>query len=265
MMLCATSSSARDATSQAHETPAKSEPDVGYALRAGVEVGARWFTYSDPLYIATNLRPYDVVGVPLLTFGGDLRPFVWTHTRVAEDLTLSFDYAFAPAFDSATADGAGIRTSWDHGDLKLQLPGRLAKHALDPRLGPSFGYGWIGFAFSTSEPLAAEIPTATYRFVRIGLIGSMTFAKRFTLKAGFDYLGAASGGTVYDRFRDVTLNGIDARLGLTAEITGGIRANLIFDYTRFFSTFVPVPGDAYVAGGALDQFGSFQIGIEYGR
>jgi len=265
MMLCATASSARDATSSTQEPPSKSEPDVGYALRAGLEVGARWFTYSDPLYIATNLRPYDVVGIPLLTVGGDLRPFVWTHTRVIEELALSFDYAFAPAFASATSGGEDIGTSWDHGDLKLQLPIRLSSHALAPRLGPTLGYGWLGFAFSTSAPIAAEIPTVSYQFVRIGLAGSMTFARRFTLKAGFDYLGAGSGGAVYDRFRDVTLNGIDARLGVTAEITEGIRANLIFDYTRFFSTFIPVPGDAYVAGGALDQFGSFQIGIEYGR
>lgn len=265
MMLCATSSSARDATSQAHETASKSASNVGYSLRAGLEVGARWFTYSDPLYVATNLRPYDIVGVSLLTFGGDLRPFVWTDSRIWEQLTIGFDYAFAPAFESTTSDGTTINTSWDHGDLKLQLPVRLAKHALDPRLGPTFGYGFIGFSFSTSSPIAAEIPTATYRFVRIGLAGSMTFAQRFTLKAGFDYLAPTSGGAVYDRFRDVTLNGIDARLGLAAEMTEGIRAHLVFDYTRFFSSFVPIPGDAYVAGGALDQYGSIQIGIEYGR
>lgn len=264
-MLCATRSSARDATSQTHETAPKSDLGVGYALRIGVDVGARWFTYSDPLYVATNLRPYDIVGVSLFTFGGDLRPFVWTDSRILEQLAVSFDYAFAPAFDSATSDGTAISTSWDHGDLKLQLPVRLAKHALDPRLGPTLGYGWNSFSFTTSSPIGTEIPSATYRFVRIGLAGSMTFARRFALKAGFDYLGAASGGDVYDRFRDVTLNGMDARLGLSTEITAGIRVNVMFDYTRFFSSFVPIPGDAYVAGGALDQFGSIQIGIEYAR
>ena len=31
------------------------------------------------------------------------------------------------------------------------------------------------------------------------------------------------------------------------------------------SSFVPIPGDAYVAGGALDQFGSVKVGIEYGK
>lgn len=265
MMLCATASSARDATPSTQEPASKSEPDVGYSLRAGLEVAARWFTYSDPLYIATNLRPYDVSGITLPTFGGDFRPFVWTHARGIEQLALSFDYAFAPAFASSTSGGEDIGTSWDHGDLKLQLPIRLSSHSLAPQLGPTLGYGWLGFSFSTSGSIAAEIPTATYRFVRLGLTGSMTFARRFTLRAGFDYLGTISGGAVYDRFRDVTLNGIDARLGVSAEITDGLRANLIFDYTRFFSTFIPVPGDAYVAGGALDQFGSFQIGIEYGR
>jgi hypothetical protein len=39
----------------------------------------------------------------------------------------------------------------------------------------------------------------------------------------------------------------------------------MLDYTRFFPSFVPIPGDVYVAGGALDQFGTIKIGVEYGR
>jgi hypothetical protein len=265
MMLFAPLLHARDATAQTHDATAESAPNVGYSLRAGVEVGARWFVYSDPLVIATNLRPYDVVGVPLLTLGGDLRPFAWSHLPVLEQLGISFDYAFATTLESSTNDGQDIRTSWDHGDVKLHVPVRRGKHARAPRIGATLGYGWIGFSFATTGPLAAEIPTVTYRFVRIGLDGEVALGRRFSMTAAFDYLEPLSGGSVYERFRDVTISGIDARVGLGLSIAAGTRVLLAFDYTRFFSSFKPIPGDAYVAGGALDQFGSVKIGLEYGR
>ena len=256
---------APDAAAQTQQNAAESAPSVGYSLRAGVEVGARWFTYSDPLVIATNLRPYDVVGVPLLSFGGDLRPFVWSHVPVLDRLGIGFDYAFAPSLDSSTNDGQDIRTSWDHGDLKLHVPVRLGKQPRAPQIGATLGYGWIGFSFGATGSLAAEIPTVTYRFVRIGFNGEMALGRHFYVTAAFDYLGPISGGSVYDRFRDATIHGIDAKLGAGIDITEGTRVSIMLDYTRFFSSFVPIPGDAYVAGGALDQFGSIKMGIEYGR
>jgi hypothetical protein len=258
MMLVAPLCFARNATAE----PA---PSVGYSLRAGVEVGARWFTYSDPLVIATNLRPYDVVGVPLLTFGGEFRPLVWSHVPILDELGIRFDYAFAPSLDSSTNEGETIRTSWDHGDLALHVPVRLGKRPHAPRIGATIGYGWLGFTFSETGPLATEIPSATYRFVRIGLNSEVALNRQLSLTAAFDYLGTFSGGSVYERFRDATINGIDARLGLSFDIAERTRLLLMLDYTRFFSSFVPIPGDAYVAGGALDQFGTIKIGVEYGR
>lgn len=265
MMLFASLSLARDAFAQSPASVAKSAPNVGYSLRAGVEVGARWFAYSDPLVIATNLRPYDVVGVPLVTLGGDLRPLVWSRVPVLDQLAIRFDYAFAPTLDSSTTNGENIRTSWDHGDVGLFVPVRLGKRPRAPQIGASIGYGWLGFSFATTGSLAAEIPTVTYRFVRIGLTSEIPLSKRWSVNAAFDYLGPLSGGAVYDRFRDTTINGIDAKMGVGFDIAQGTRVSLMLDYTRFFSSFIPIPGDAYVAGGALDQFGSIKIGIEYDR
>lgn len=265
LLLAMTLSYAPDAIAQTPEFAAESSPSVGYSLRAGVEVGARWFVYSDPLVIATNLRPYDVVGVPLLTFGGELRPLVWSRVPVLEHVGISFDYAFAPVLESSTSNGEEVRTSWDHGDLTLRVPIRFGKQSRAPQIIPNLGYGWIGFSFAASDSLAAEIPTVGYHFVRMGLIGKMPLNRRFSVTAAFDYLSPRSGGSVYERFRDPTIDGIDANLGLEFEMTKEIRASLTLDYTRFFSSFVPVPGDAYVAGGALDQFGSVKIGIEYGQ
>lgn len=263
-MLVARASFALDATA-AREKAAETAPDVGYSLRIGAEAGARWFSYSDPLSIATNLRPYDVVGVPLVTIGGSLRPFAWTRQTVLDRLEIRFDYAFAPTLDSSTNDGQTVTTTWDHGDTLLFVPVRLGKHLHAPVLGARMGYGWLGFSFGTTSSLDQEIPTVTYRFIRMGLNAEMALTQRLSVTAGFDYLATLSGGAVYDRFRDPSVAGIDAQIGAGVTIAANTRLLMLFDYTRFFSSFVPVPGDAYVAGGALDQFGIFKIGIEYGR
>ncbi len=259
------------AASHAQSAPAssaKTNPDssaVGYSIRGGLEIATRHFAYSDPLVIATNLRPYDVTGVPLFALGGDIRPFVWTDVPVLKHASLSFDYAFAPALVSSTDASDDIKTSWDHGDLTLRVPVRLGKHLRAPTITPTLGYGWLGFSFVNTGPLAAEIPTVTYRFVRAGITGEITLTKPLTLIASFDYLAPLEGGSVYERFRDPTVDGIGAKLGCGINIAQNTRLTLMFDYTRFFSSFVPVPGDAFVAGGALDQFGTVKAGIEYGN
>ena len=38
---------------------------------------------------------------------------------------------------------------------------------------------------------------------------------------------------------------------------------LVGDYERYFYSFGPTPGDAYVAGGALDQFFGGRLAIAY--
>ncbi|MDI1446948.1 hypothetical protein [Polyangium sp. 6x1] len=242
--------------------PASASP-VGGRLHLGVEVAARWFAYSDPLKIATNLRPYDVVGVPMLSLGGEFQPLRWTGVPVLADVGITGEYTFAPRLTSAVTEGRDIETSWDRGNVGLRVPIRLGRGERAPVVAPVVGYGWLDFSFQETGPLAAEIPTVSYRLVRVGLDGRIPLARPLTLMAAFSYLEPVEGGALYARFRDATIGGIDADLGVAFALTKGAEMSLSFGYTRFFSTFVPVPGDAYVAGGALDQFGSVKLGIDY--
>ena len=232
-------------------------------MRFGVEVAARWFAYSDPLKIATNLRPYDVAGVPLLCLGGELRPLQWTGVPVLSEVGIAGEYTFAPHLTSSVTEGQDIQTSWDRGSVGLRVPIRLGRGERAAVVAPVLGYGWLDFSFQETGPLSAEIPTVGYRFVRVGLDGRYRLAGPVTLVAGFAYLEPVAGGALYDRFRDTTIGGIDADLGLALAFAKGAAVSLSIGYTRFFSTFVPVPGDAYVAGGALDQFGGVKVGIDY--
>lgn len=238
-------------------------PAVTGSLRVGFEVSARWFAFSDPLKIATNLRPYEAVGIPMLVLGGELRPLVWTRVPILRDLSVFGDYAFAPYLTSSVTGGQDIQTSYERGMIALRLPIRLGRCACAPVVAPRLGYGALRFDFQETGPLASEIPIASYKMVRIGLDGRSRIVGPLSGLVSFEWLEPIEGGALYERFRDPRIGGIDAWLGLALGIAKGTELSLSVGYTRFFSSFEPVPGDPYVAGGALDQFGGSRLGIDY--
>ena len=61
------------------------------------------------------------------------------------------------------------------------------------------------------------------------------------------------------------MGGVDARVGLAVPLPLGFEARLIASYARYFYAFSPVPGDRYVAGGALDQLATGHLGLAYSR
>jgi hypothetical protein len=257
----ATASAAASASAPA---PGKASPSpIQGTLHFGVEVGARWFAYSDPLEIATNLRPYDVAGVPLLELGGELRPLAWTRVRVLEDVGIAGTYAFAPHLTSSITGGKAIQTSWERGNIALRAPIRLGKGERAPVIAPVVGYGFLGFSFQEAGAIGAEIPTVGYRLVRLGLDGRAHIRGPLSMTLAFEYLEPLEGGALYERFRDATIGGIDAHLGVALALAKGTEISLSLGYTRFFSSFEPVPGDPYVAGGALDQFGGIKLGFDH--
>ena len=71
--------------------------------------------------------------------------------------------------------------------------------------------------------------------------------------ASLGYRGVLSGGATHDRFRAHTLAGVDASLGVALPLGRGFEAELAATYTRYFATFSPEPGDAYIAGGHDDD------------
>ena len=233
------------------------------SLHLGIEIGARWFRFSDPLKIATNLRPYDVEGVPLFVLGGEVRPLRWTRVPVLEDVGIGGEYAFAPYLVSDLTDGRSLGTSWDRGRASLRVPVRAGASAGAPVIAGVLGYEWLGFSFAGAGELEASLPTVGYHLVRVGADGQVPLYRSLSLLASFAYLAPVDGGPLYARFRDPEVGGIDVGLGLGLGVARGARVTLKLAYERFYSSFEPVPGDPYVAGGALDQFGGVEIGIDY--
>jgi hypothetical protein len=66
-------------------------------------------------------------------------------------------------------------------------------------------------------------------------------------------------------FPEAKANGMDAGLMFGFAIPKGFEVRLGADYRRYGFSLNPVPGDPYVAGGALDQYWGFSIGLAWRR
>jgi hypothetical protein len=116
---------------------------------------------------------------------------------------------------------------------------------------------------STKSKVAAYPPRARTISVSFGIDARVLLAGQISTLLGVSYLAVTEPGEIYDRFRDPSVDGVDANLGFALGLIPGLEARLIGRYTRYFSTFKPQLGDAAVAGGTLDQLLQIGVGARY--
>ncbi|MEP7119644.1 MAG: hypothetical protein ABJE95_01995 [Byssovorax sp.] len=223
------------------------------------ELGGRHFDYKDAL--SPNTSSYSVLGVPMPSVGIEIYPAGGTTIPFVRDLGLTMSFAHAFGISSTTDKGTTVGTGWTHlgGGLRARFrPGS----ARGPMIGVDGGIDYLQFTFDSAGPLSGSVPAVTYASLRGGVDARIPFW-RMALLLDFGYDGPLSTGEVYKRFRDARVGGIDLGVGLSLALGAGFELRLRGHYTRYFSKFHPVLGDAYVAGGALDEFLGFGLGVAY--
>ncbi len=263
-----TNSATPDAPSAADARPAivrtpHEVPTELFELGLAFELGSRAFDYKDPLPEGASLmRSYKVFGIAALAANGATYPLASSPTPVVRDLGLTFEFAHAFGLESVLQGGEPIRTFFDRYGVGLR--GRIRTGAASaPVIGLGAGYGKLAFGFSSPPPaLESSLAAVSYSYVRFGADGRVPFGPLSVLLAA-DYLAPLSSGEVYRRFTGSRVKGIDAKLGLSVRVLSGVETRLLASYTRYFSSFKSVPGDAYVAGGALDEFFGLALGAAY--
>ena len=129
-------------------------------------------------------------------------------------------------------------------------------------LGVDAGIDYLQFKFDSTGPIDGSVPSVTYVSLRGGVDARIPFWRMaLLLDVGLD--GPLSAGAVYTRFRDPKVGGLELGVGLSLTLGAGFELRLHGDYTRYFSKFHPLVGDPYVAGGALDEFYGFGLGVAY--
>lgn len=230
----------------------------------GFDLGGRFFSYNDGL--SSNLRDYDVFGAPQIFLQAGVYPFSGMDTPVLQGLGIVGDFRIALGLGSETADGAQVDTTWYRWDagIRLRQPLGSVETADDRRviLGLTGTIGQDSFTLEAPGLLQAELPSVSYTFLRVGLDAWFPAGPIWlTLKGG--YLGAVSAGEVYDRFTATSIGGIDLGGGISIPIVAGLDARIMAEYVRWFYAYEPEVGDAFIAGGALDQYIHLQVGPGY--
>ena len=228
-----------------------------FHLGAAVQGGSRHFSYVDRL--TPTLRPYDVWLVPMAAVEGELDPFAHSESRWLERLGLAADYARTFGVSSADSAGTHVSATWQtfHIDVRNRIP-----VGATVMLGAHAGYGGIDFSFDGEVDATSHLPSVAYRFVRVGADGQMRLSG-FVLGLDASYLAVQSAGAMGELFPRESVGGVEAHVSATRSITRSLDVIVDLAYTRFFYDYRPEPGDAFVAGGALDQMAYASAGLAY--
>lgn len=231
-----------------------------FAVSAAFELGGRHVAFSDP--ITLNIRPYQVLGAPMIHVAGEVYPAATSGITVLKDIGLTGRFSMALGLSSATADGSSSTSNtWlrFRGGLKWRFrPG----DEKGPILALTGDFGMDTFSFDDAGDLAASVPTVEYQYLRAGgevrlPIGPVAF------ELGGGYRGLIGVGETGNRFSSPQALAFDAMAGFVVMLPAGFEARLSADYTRVFYSFTPQLGDAYVAGGLVDEMLGARVGVAY--
>lgn len=244
------------------DKPARVRHEVSssiFSVEAGVEGVGRFFSYSDG--ISSNLRRYDAFPAPAFYAAVEVYPAAFTTIPFLRDLGLIGSYSRMFGLQSKTADGTPIDTLYQRfsAGLRVRIP---ISRPSGPVFGVSGQYYAHTFSITETPELAGQIPNVDYSAIRAGVDGRFPLG-RTAISVGFDWIEPLSSGQVYERFTGAKVHGVSAKLGFAAKLGGGFELRLAAEYARFFSDFDPVLGDAYVAGGALDQYLGLRLSGAY--
>lgn len=231
-----------------------------FSVGAAFEMGGRLVEFTDP--ITLNIRPYKVLGAPMIHVAAEGYPAASTGIKVLKDIGLTARFSMALGLSSTTPDGASSTgNTWIRfrGGLKWRfLPGSEK----GPILALAGEFGMDTFSFDNAGDLAASVPTVEYQYLRGGgeirlPIGPVAFE----LNGG--YRGLIGLGETGNRFSSPEALAFDAGAGFLVMLPAGFEARLSADYTRVFYAFKPQLGDAYVAGGMVDEMLGARVGVAY--
>jgi hypothetical protein len=254
---------AKEKPSEAKEKPSAEGATTGQThpllvVALGGEGTQRRLRYSDPF--TTNLRPYDVTGAPSVAASLELYPLARTHVPILRRFGLIGAFATSVALESGLPGGKTLPTTFQRWRVGLRGSAPLGKGT--SAVGIEATRGSWSFRFDGDGDGATALPDVAYSVTRLGLDLRLDVgAVALLLGAGYGLVDGA--GPMSDRFPRLKAGAVDGRLGLAIPLMPRLEARVWGEYTRYFLTMNPEPGDRFVAGGALDQFATVHLDAAY--
>ncbi|HEX8699615.1 MAG TPA: hypothetical protein VF815_12305 [Myxococcaceae bacterium] len=225
-----------------------SAPPLPVALR--VSVGGRAFSrrfyFTDDLFGA--LGGYRLRLAPLALLEAEWYPAAHFTSGPASAVGLSLGAEYALGLSSKAPDGTTHSTRVQR--LRAALQVRFHPGAFE--LTPFAGLVWQAFAVNDIPGL--PLPDVDVRGLRAGLSTRARLAGPLGLTAHVAGIYPLSTGELgsSEWFPRIATGGLDASAGLTFALPRSLELRLAGEYSRLWSTMNPEPGDAFIAGGALD-------------
>ncbi len=230
-------------------------------FQLGVALTNRRLSYHDDIF--GELRPYELPLWPYIRLGVEY--FVGHHTPELDALWgLSFyaDADFALGVSSRNENGATFpTTTWS-----LGLGARYGGVIDEVRLFGDVSYQTATFALSDADELTRrpDVANVEYHAIRLGAGVRWDVGFGFFFDGGLGYgIVLAAGEILSDGwFSRGDAGMVDGYLGLGQRVDD-FEFRLRATYRRVFFSFNPQPGDARVAGGALDETFAGALDVAY--
>jgi hypothetical protein len=228
-------------------------------VAAGVRLFGRDFRYRDDLF--DSLADYRLRMGPEIVLRGQWYPAAHFTAGAAGSFGVELSFAHSVGLDST---GTGSESNARRGTRSLRYGvGLRGRHRWGPvRVHGTFGYGAQRFEVEegASEPL---VPDVAYRHLRFAAGASVILWERVTLAMELAWLHLLHVGQLGSQgwFAGASGAGFEGRLGIRVRIAAGVELQLTGQWRRYFFSLDPEPGDARVAGGAVDQYPAVTLGL----
>jgi hypothetical protein len=125
--------------------------------------------------------------------------------------------------------------------------------------------GEHAFLFTGRTAGGLNVPDTIYRYARagVGLRFAVTSGIDLGFGAGYRYIFNGAGEQFKDLFPHATVAGVDAEAALSFRVMEALQVRVIGEMRRYFSSMHSVAADQFKAGGAIDQYLSFGVGLTY--
>jgi hypothetical protein len=232
-------------------------------VNLGLRLGTRSFGYNDSL---PGLRGYDLGLSPSLGLRAHWYPVAHFSDGVLANIGLDLRGEFMVGVTSKNTAGQKFSTS-SHA-FGLGVRGRLPLDKLE--LGLVAGWGQHAFSLANSDNVDPGVPDVNYNFIRTGIDAHYQFMPWLGMEAKFSYLIGLSLGELGGKawFPHGTGDGVEAEIAAQAG-SRKLAGEVSFSVQRYFMSLNPDPADSSVvmdgrvAGGALDVYLSFRLGVIY--
>ncbi len=210
---------------------------------------SRTLTYTDD--VMDSLRTFKLPSGPAAKLAVEWYPYanLGLETRVQRSFGIEASNADGTRFASATLEYVlGSRARATIGGVELGVCGGIGAHS---------------FSIDGDDTMSSGIPDTNYTFVRGGIDAKFNVRPKLRVTLGGAYRHLLGTGELESSewFPRLTGAGIDGRVALGYRLSRKLDVAVAASLRRYFFSMNPEPGDAQIAGGAVDQLISVSIGL----